>query len=613
MSRQARRLLRAVQGEISIPPVQPTITLGAVTVSVSGTTVSLAGSVTATGSVTFDGLNISIAENTPPSYPWVRSAAFSNGRTVTDETFSLTDTIQSLPDGDYVAYVSYSLDGQKTWTTGAKTQFTVAAPVPVAPNAPAIHLSERLAESVTIGWTAPTNPNGSITTYIIGCRLSSDQSVVYSTGTNGTTFSYQFVGLTQGTAYDFWVQAVNDSGLKSPVTTLAVTTVSVPGGTIPQRNVVFYTGANFTGTSFTQVIGDARSSLGADNNTVRSIKINSTPAKIYAYSEPGYDDGALVVTSSITDLAPYTFLGDRTFSAQISSFFINSIAEELPYVDAGQSVQIALRDASRLSPLANNLKFSNAQIDSLTLEKTDATSYNTFSANVVADSSLQSLFNLAGRNACSILYESADDVPIAHRQFKLQFVNPAGTSTYAGQSIYPESRMEIYRGFGSYASWNASSWFIQHEMSHMFSKLAMRYYFENADVRALEEGLADYVSLKAGTIPSALGRPAGGGNSWRDGYRTTGYFFDYIERRSPGFIRNLVASFTTTDVARKQMPWSFSIFPSLTTTGRTIDQLWADYKAWVPTQPASPGFDARVAASFTRPACGLEAYTTRNH
>jgi hypothetical protein len=107
-----------------VEPPPNTITAGPVTLSVSGTTVNVNGSITTTASTVFDGLNISIARDTT-GYPWIGSTAFANGALV-NGTRALSGSL-SVADGNYVAYVSYSLDGGVTYTTGPKTQFTITS------------------------------------------------------------------------------------------------------------------------------------------------------------------------------------------------------------------------------------------------------------------------------------------------------------------------------------------------------------------------------------------------------------------------------------------------------------------------------------------------------
>lgn len=123
------KLVVGTDGTVTASPVgggggTPTITLGTVTANVSGTSVSFTGTITTSGAVQFDGLNISVAQDTT-NFPWVASTAVSDGVTV-NGTRTLSGSL-TLSAGSYVAYVSYSRDDQATWTTGPRVSFTVSS------------------------------------------------------------------------------------------------------------------------------------------------------------------------------------------------------------------------------------------------------------------------------------------------------------------------------------------------------------------------------------------------------------------------------------------------------------------------------------------------------
>lgn len=84
----------------------------------------------------------------------------------------------------------------------------------------------------------------------------------------------------------------------------------------------------------------------------------------------------------------------------------------------------------------------------------------------------------------------------------------------------------------------------------------------------LIEGVADYVRLKAGYAPSHWVGP-GGGDRWDQGYDVTARFLDYCNGLRDGFVAEL---------NRKMKDgYSNSFFQEL--LGKSVDQLWTDYKA----------------------------------
>ncbi|KAF7127414.1 hypothetical protein RHSIM_Rhsim11G0158800 [Rhododendron simsii] len=86
--------------------------------------------------------------------------------------------------------------------------------------------------------------------------------------------------------------------------------------------------------------------------------------------------------------------------------------------------------------------------------------------------------------------------------------------------------------------------------------------------RGLIEGIADFVRLKAGYAPSHWVKP-GQGDRWDQGYDVTAHFLDYCEGLRSGFVAEL----------NKKMRTGYSGNYFVELLGKTVDQLWSDYKA----------------------------------
>ncbi|KAH6789837.1 Plant basic secretory protein family protein [Perilla frutescens var. frutescens] len=104
---------------------------------------------------------------------------------------------------------------------------------------------------------------------------------------------------------------------------------------------------------------------------------------------------------------------------------------------------------------------------------------------------------------------------------------------------------------------------LYHEMTHVWQW--------NGNGQApggLIEGIADFVRLKAGYVPSHWVR-SGEGDKWDQGYDVTARFLDYCDGLRSGFVAEL----------NKKMRdgYSQSFFEEL--LGKSVDTLWADYKA----------------------------------
>jgi hypothetical protein len=84
----------------------------------------------------------------------------------------------------------------------------------------------------------------------------------------------------------------------------------------------------------------------------------------------------------------------------------------------------------------------------------------------------------------------------------------------------------------------------------------------------LIEGIADFVRLKANYAPSHWVQ-AGQGDSWDQGYDVTAKFLDYCNGLRNGFVAKL----------NKKMKTGYSAQYFVDLLGKTVDQLWKDYKA----------------------------------
>ncbi|KAL3651705.1 hypothetical protein CASFOL_004707 [Castilleja foliolosa] len=105
---------------------------------------------------------------------------------------------------------------------------------------------------------------------------------------------------------------------------------------------------------------------------------------------------------------------------------------------------------------------------------------------------------------------------------------------------------------------------LYHEMAHVWQ------WFGNGQQvpGGLIEGIADYVRLKAGYAPSHWVGP-GQGNRWDQGYDVTARFLDYCNSLRNGFVAEL----------NKKMRNGYSNSYFVDLLGKTVDQLWRDYKA----------------------------------
>lgn len=104
---------------------------------------------------------------------------------------------------------------------------------------------------------------------------------------------------------------------------------------------------------------------------------------------------------------------------------------------------------------------------------------------------------------------------------------------------------------------------LYHEVAHVWQ------WFGNANASdGLIEGIADYVRLEAGYLAPHWAQP-GGGDRWNQGYDVTARFLEYCNSLKDGFVAELNA--------RMRNSYSVTFFKEL--LGKTVDQLWSDYKS----------------------------------
>ncbi|XP_041011114.1 uncharacterized protein LOC121254939 [Juglans microcarpa x Juglans regia] len=104
---------------------------------------------------------------------------------------------------------------------------------------------------------------------------------------------------------------------------------------------------------------------------------------------------------------------------------------------------------------------------------------------------------------------------------------------------------------------------LYHEMTHIWQW--------NGNGQApggLIEGIADFVRLKAGYVPSYWVQP-GEGDRWDQGYDVTARFLDYCNSLRNGFVADL----------NKKMRSGYNANYFVDLLGKSVDMLWSDYKA----------------------------------
>ncbi|KAG6545820.1 hypothetical protein Mapa_012781 [Marchantia paleacea] len=104
---------------------------------------------------------------------------------------------------------------------------------------------------------------------------------------------------------------------------------------------------------------------------------------------------------------------------------------------------------------------------------------------------------------------------------------------------------------------------LYHEMTHIIQEA------DNVTPTGVIEGIADFIRLRAG-YPSWV-RQVGG--AWEDGYSTTAFFFDWIDRNQTGaFVSRLNQKIG-------EAGWDMNFFVEL--TGKPVDTMWQEYQKFI--------------------------------
>ncbi|XP_030446559.2 uncharacterized protein LOC115669499 [Syzygium oleosum] len=104
---------------------------------------------------------------------------------------------------------------------------------------------------------------------------------------------------------------------------------------------------------------------------------------------------------------------------------------------------------------------------------------------------------------------------------------------------------------------------LYHEMTHVW-----QWNGAGQAPGGLIEGIADFVRLRSGYVPGHWVQP-GQGDKWDQGYDVTARFLDYCNGLKNGFVAEL----------NKKMRTGYSDNYFVDLLGKTVDQLWSEYKA----------------------------------
>lgn len=116
---------------------------------------------------------------------------------------------------------------------------------------------------------------------------------------------------------------------------------------------------------------------------------------------------------------------------------------------------------------------------------------------------------------------------------------------------------------------------LYHELTHgyQFEPKGCGNYGNNKTFWACIEGIADAVRAEAGFFEMSTRKPGG---SWIDGYRTTGFFIQWLKTKDPNAIRKFHLTVKDLDV------WSFdAAIKAVFGDDASIDSMWDEYQQFL--------------------------------
>ncbi|CAH1444951.1 unnamed protein product [Lactuca virosa] len=217
------------------------------------------------------------------------------------------------------------------------------------------------------------------------------------------------------------------------------------------------------------------------------------------------------------------------------SFFLSSLVI-LAALQPTAAVDYTLTNSAAATP--GGVKFNNdigAEYTTQTLRSATSFIWTTFNQNTDADRKNIARVSVFIDDMDGVAYTSNDEIHVSANYIQ----------GYSGD-VKTEITGVLY-----------------HEMTHVWQW--------NGNGQApggLIEGIADYVRLKAGYAPSHWVKP-GQGDRWDQGYDVTARFLDYCNGLRDGFVAEL----------NNKMRNGYNDGYFVDLLGKTVDQLWAEYKA----------------------------------
>lgn len=236
--------------------------------------------------------------------------------TFSDGTSTATSaTVTSLTNG---SSYDFRVSAVNTAGTGSASSTATATPA-TTPDAPTSLAATRGNTQVALSWTAPASDGGdAVTDYLVEYKLSGDLSWTTFTDGTSTLTSATVTGLTNGSAYNFRVSAVNTVGTSTASGTANATPSTTPG--IPTSL------AATRGNTQVSLVWVAPSSIGGASITDYVIEFKLSADSSWTTFSDGTSAATAATVTSLTNGSAYDFRVSATNTAGTGSVSVTASA-----------------------------------------------------------------------------------------------------------------------------------------------------------------------------------------------------------------------------------------------------------------------------------------------
>lgn len=331
------------------------------------------------------------------------------------------------------------------------------------------------------------------------------------------------------------------------------------------------------------------------NKFIFDVDYNSPVLSYSVYSSgksPNHDPSNWVLKGS-NDGKKWTVVDERKNQSFCSRFQENFYLVQKPAFYKKYMLEVTAKNSNEILTLADvclydknreegwdNFNYPNINFQVLDPETEGAKFYNKLVQNP------EEYIKYHARKVAEILYYTADDPMTDVQNIQYTLEDKKGVSAKGGSS----PNIHIFYGTQHIENSAKESLFkldfetrgvLYHELTHgyQYEPKGCGNYSNNRTFWACIEGIADAVRAEAGLFDMKTRRPGG---NWMDGYRTTGFFIQWLTTKDPDAIRKFHRTAKDLEV------WSFdAAIKSVFGENHSIEGMWNEYQDFLKKEAVS--------------------------